>query len=156
MSVGGAMPSAFVTVADYVWHAALRELDPKPIWPDRQDFGPDSACEYPRRLVEEVVAYLSEDLMCDHAVNICMCGAIEVVRELTLNLAGQETCRACGGEGFVWDQAAYDKAKAERDADAQKAKTGLIEWRDELWWDIADSAGYQPCLRCNKKGVIDQ
>jgi hypothetical protein len=88
-----------VTVADWTWHCALRELDPHPIWPDRKDINPEAYGEFPRGLVQAVVDYLSEDLGCDHQVNICMCSAIAVVQELHLNLAGQETCRDCGG-GF--------------------------------------------------------
>lgn len=154
------MPDAWqnaeiVIVSDWTWHSALRELDPKPIWPDRTDIHPESESEFPRGLVQAVVDYLSEDLVCDHAVNICLCNAAALVQELRLNLAGQKTCRDCGGEGHVWVQAAYDAAKAQRQEDVRKAELGLTEWRDELWWDLSDDHGYNPCNRCNKKGVIE-
>ena len=71
-----------VIVADWTWHCALRELDPKPIWPDRTDISMESYGELPRSLVEAVVDYLADDLGCDHAVNICMCSAAAVVEEL--------------------------------------------------------------------------
>lgn len=135
-----------VVVSDWVWHEALRQLDPYPVWPDRNDIPVGSATDLPRSLVEEILAYLSEDLTCDHAVNICMCGAAEVVRELSLNLDGKETCPTCGGEGYNWDQAAFDKARSEQ----------IAAWGGQELFDIGESAGYVPCGQCNKEGVVRQ
>lgn len=149
-------PPESVTVSDWVWHSALREMDPQPIWPDRKDINPLADSEYPRVLVQAVVDYLSEDLSCDHSVNICMCSTAAVVEELNLNLAGRQTCPDCGGDGHVWNQEAFDAAQASRDEEARRAKEGLIEWRDELWWDLSESHGYEPCNRCDKKGYIEQ
>jgi hypothetical protein len=135
-----------IVISDSLWHAALRELDPKPVWPDNgRDINPQAESEYPRKLVEAVVEYLAEGLDgCDHSVGICMCASIAVYEELTLNLAGKQTCPGCGGEGFTYDQATYEKAKAEY----------LAKWDGEMRWDISDSEGYVPCERCDKKGTV--
>ena len=137
----------FVEVSDWVWHNALRALDPTPSFPDtpRAAVRPIIlASDYPRKLVESVLEYLSDDLFCDHQVGICMCGIVEVVKELNLNLAGKKSCGTCGGEGFNYDQAKYEAAKA----------TQIAEWGGEEWWDIGDSAGYVQCESCAGKGTV--
>ena len=116
----------FVEVSDWVWHNALRALDPTPSFPDtpRAAVRPIIlASDYPRKLVESVLEYLSDDLFCDHQVGICMCGIVEVVKELNLNLAGKKSC-------------------------------GIAEWGGEEWWDIGDSAGYVQCESCAGKGTV--
>ena len=142
---GGIEAPEWVTVADWLWHAALREMDPAP-GPDKpyREALPDSDSEYPRVLVQAVVDYLSEDLTCDHSVNICMCGTSAVVSELMLNMKGKRTCPQCSGDGFVYNKEKYEAAKAKY----------LAEWRGEMWWDI-ESEGYEDCARCNKTGSVD-
>ena len=109
--------SEAVVVKDWVWHSAVRYLDPTPAFPDNGSAKAKASNPsldwdyYPRRLVEAVVDYLSEDLGCDHQVGICMCGIVEVVAELQLNLAGKKSCAECGGDGTGWDEAKYEAAK---------------------------------------------
>ncbi|MEI7780350.1 MAG: hypothetical protein WCJ18_00320 [Planctomycetota bacterium] len=91
------------------------------------------------------MAYLSDDLGCDHSVNICMCGLAGIVFELKLNLDGKRTCPGCSGEGFNYDQATHEAAKAKR----------LAEWGGEEWYDIGDNEGYIKCLLCASKGTVD-
>lgn len=139
-------PVDWVTVSDWLWHAAMREMDPAP-GPDQPYREPSTTArsEYPRALVQAVVDYLGEDLTCDHSVNICMCGPAAVVEELLLNLQGRETCRACGGEGFTWNQARYEASKR--------------EWESKEpnnWYNFPDDEGYEACERCNRKGVVLQ
>lgn len=149
--MGSVKQAEYVTVADWLWHAALRELDPAPSL--EQPYQPGSTInrtqsysDYPRPLVQAVLDYLSEDLECDHSVNICMCGPAAVVEELLLNMDGKETCGDCGGEGYIWDEAKY---KAER------ARL-LAEWGGEELWHISDEVGYMPCSRCDKTGKVEQ
>lgn len=141
------MREAFVQVSDLLWHAAMREMDPAP-GPDRPYRTPlrDSFGDYPRPLVQAVVDYLSEDLTCDHAVNICMCGPASIVEELRLNLDGKETCGVCGGEGFTWNQTKYEQAR----------ELWLESQGPERWYEMSDDVGYDPCEACDKKGVVAQ
>ena len=130
-----------IVVTDWLWHMALRELDPAPVWPDTSTISPGFS-EYPRALVQAVVDYLSEDLGCDHQVGICMCGVIAVVHELLLNLDGKETCAACSGDGFTWSREKYEAAK--------------VRYADEAdFWDL-ESEGYVDCVTCNRQGVVSQ
>lgn len=145
-----------VKVSDWTWHTAMLSMDPLACWSGELGPRPSAFSDYPRILVQSVVDFLSLDLTCDHSVNICMCSTAAAVAELRLNLAGQETCDECGGEGHVWDQRAYDAAKAQREEMARKAKEGLIDWPDEHWWEGPYSDVYNPCERCNQKGVTDQ
>jgi len=138
--------SQFVTVSDVVWHEALRAMDPLSIWPDpdKRERNLDADHEYPRALVEAAVAYLSDDLGCDHSVNICMCGTVAVVQELVLNLDGKQTCGACSGEGATWDRTRWEEARAKQ----------IALWRGQELWDIGDGPGYLPCQTCNEKGTV--
>lgn len=139
--------SEFVQVNDWVWHAAMREMDPAPgpDLPYRTPL-PQAYADYPRVLVQAVVDYLREDLMCDHQVNICMCGTQAVVEELLLNLNGKETCSGCGGEGFNWNQTKYEQAR----------EIWLEGQGPERWYDMSDDVGYDPCEACDKRGVVAQ
>ena len=141
----GVVKQEYVTVADWLWHAAMREMDPAPS-PDQpyRTIHPDSATEYPVFLVQAVVDYLSEDLGCDHSVNICTCGTAAVVSELLLNMQGRQTCPSCSGDGHHWDKAKYEAAKVRY----------LEEWGGDMWWDI-ESEGYVDCEKCNRKGTVE-
>ena len=57
--------------------------------------------DLPRELVTGLIAYLGEDLGCDHSVNVCTCNAAEVHYALRLALAGEQICPRCHGEGMV-------------------------------------------------------
>lgn len=62
-------------------------------------------------LIRAIVAHLEEgDLVCDHSVNVCACGARETLEDLTLWLSHKRTCGECGGDGFhfVGYDAEYD------------------------------------------------
>lgn len=145
--MGSEKQPEYVTVADWLWHAALRELDPAPrLEPPYRTIHPQACAEYPRALVQAILDYLSEDLVCDHSVNICVCGPAAVVEELLLNMDGKETCGDCAGEGHIWDEARY---KAERER-------LLAEWGGEELWHISDDVGYLPCSRCGKTGKVNQ
>lgn len=60
--------------------------------------------DLPRVLVQGFIEYLSEDLGCDHGVNICTCREQEAAFSLTLALDGQQVCPRCHGEGFQDDE----------------------------------------------------
>lgn len=60
--------------------------------------------DLPSDLVKGFIEYLSEDLGCDHSVNVCSCNAAEVAWELKLALDGRQVCPKCDGEGFQDDE----------------------------------------------------
>jgi hypothetical protein len=54
-------------------------------------------------LVRAFVEHLEEgDLVCDHSVNVCACGAREVHESLSLWLARKRICIACGGDATAF------------------------------------------------------
>jgi hypothetical protein len=97
-----------------------------------------------RTLIQGIIDYLSEDLSCDHSVNICCCADAAVVEELQRALRGETQCPDCGGEGYTYSQELYDKRRAEL----------LAMWGGEQWYDIGDHEGFVDCVRCNKSGVV--
>ena len=51
--------------------------------------------------VVTIDAQAEPDTVDDHAVGLCGCSTLGVLRELKLWLAGRETCHTCSGDGFV-------------------------------------------------------
>lgn len=134
-----------VTVSDLTWHEAMRVMDPLANWPDNaRRASREAASDYPIALVQAVIDYLSIDLTCDHAVNICMCNAAAVVAELQLNLRGRQTCPGCGGEGFTWSRERYEAARAKQ----------IAEWGGQELYDIGEGPGYEPCEQCDRAGTV--
>lgn len=89
-------PEQYIEIPEALLQAAFEEIVS---WAPRAD----SRIDVPPSLLREVIAYLSEDLGCDHAVNICTCSTQQTVYELKLALEGRKVCPMCGGEGMVWD-----------------------------------------------------
>lgn len=101
----------------------------------------DATTDLPRAMLESMVEWLREDLGCDHEVGICMCWEGSLVEAITDTLEGKTTCRACGGEGYTWDQAAWDRANA-----LSEARWGL---------SASDGEGMVPCGRCGSTGRVE-
>lgn len=98
-------------------------------------------------LIQGIIDFLSDELDaggCDHSVNICACGDAAVVEELQRVMAGEVQCPDCGGEGYNYDQAQFEKRRAEL----------LAQWGGEQWYDIPDDEGFVPCAHCDKTGVV--
>ncbi len=79
--------------------------------------------DLPRDLVSGLLTYLSEDMGCDHSVNVCTCQMAEVAYKLKLALNGQEVCPRCHGEGFTDDEHG-------RPATCQKCFTSGVAWME--------------------------
>jgi hypothetical protein len=141
----------WVEVPDTLLSAALREVDPVP--PRDQTYLPRMAetrttSDVPRKLIEAIIEYLSEDLCCDHSVGICMCSAAGIVQELHLALEGKLTCHKCGGEGFTWNEARH------RDECLRLAKKhGYKTWQ-EAAGIYGDSPGFDTCPECTGAGHV--
>lgn len=103
--------------------------------------GGDTATDLPRALLENFAEYLSEDLGCDHEVGICMCWEGALVESIADALDGKTICRACSGEGFTWDQAAWERANA-----IAEERWGLT---------ASDGDGMVPCTRCGSTGRVE-
>lgn len=55
-----------------------------------------------KKFLRELISELEEmDLVCDHSVGICACGARDVHELLSLALDGKQRCPRCGGDGVV-------------------------------------------------------
>jgi RecJ-like exonuclease len=93
-----------------------------------------------------VVEYLSQDLGCDHSVNICMCSTIGIVQELNMAMEGKLACPRCGGEGFVWDDKAFE------DAVRQTAAHFQISDKEARW--ECEMAGNVKCPECDSAGYV--
>lgn len=91
----------WITVPETLLSAVAKTIDPNPT-----DRATHAVTDVPRKLIEALIEYMSEDLGCDHSVNICMCKWAGIVYELKLTLDGETVCRSCGGEGLEWNQAA--------------------------------------------------
>lgn len=92
-------------------------------------------------LLEGLLTYLNEIFEpCDHGVNICHCRMGAVISELTLCLMGRETCRACGGIGYVWDEEQY--------------KLNRARMTEEQRWHDDESVGYRDCVVCSRQGTV--
>ena len=100
----------------------------------------DTTTDLPRAMLESLAEYLSEDLGCDHEVGICMCWEGSLVEKIADTLEGKTFCRTCGGEGFLWDQAAWDRANA-----LSESRWGMT---------ASDGEGMVPCERCNGTGRV--
>lgn len=124
----------WLTVPEMLLSAVAKSIDPNPT-----DRAPAAFTDVPRALVEALIAYMGEDLECDHSVNICMCEWADIVYELKLTLDGKTVCRSCGGEGTGWDQAKYEAAKK-----AASAK-GLY---------VNDFDGMISCPDCGGSGTV--
>lgn len=151
-SMGVKEPEPWVTMPDALWSAALREMDPLPPPVDdthlKRLAESRSVNDVPRSLVEAAIEYLSEDLVCDHNVGICMCSTAAVVDELRLALDGKLTCHTCGGEGFTWNENRHR-------AECQKLAThhGYKDWKEAA--DVlGDSPGYATCPECEGSGHV--
>lgn len=96
--------------------------------------------ELPRTLVAELVEWLRLDLGCDHSVGICYCREAGLVEALMLAFEGKIVCPACLGDGYLWDQAAWDKANAYCER--------------VLGMTASDSDGMVPCTTCHCSGKI--
>jgi hypothetical protein len=99
--------SEWITVPEMLLSAVAKSIDPNPT-----DRAPHAVTDVPRKLVEALIEYMSEDLACDHSVNICMCEWIGLVDDLKLSLGGKTTCYSCGGDGASWDHAKYEAEMA--------------------------------------------
>lgn len=142
------MTSRWIKVPEMVMYRAARVMDPTE--------QPDSVVKLivatgtltvHVNFVRAVIDYLSEDLGCDHAVNICTCEEQELVRDLTLALDGKRVCPVCHGDGQVWSQEAFTRNLSET---IQKTGWTMSEV-DERY---GDQLGYDDCIQCQRSGVI--
>ena len=99
----------------------------------------DKLTDIPVSLLDGLIEYFSEDLGCDHAVGICMCGLVSLVASLRLAKMGQTYCPDCGGDGDVWSKEARDEAV--------KANPCCADYD-------TDSLGYVACSTCNRTGFV--
>jgi peptide subunit release factor 1 (eRF1) len=102
--------------------------------------------DVPPAMIEGVIEYLSEDLGCDHAVNICTCGTQGLVYELKLALEGKMTCKLCSGDGQTWSKTRYAR-EIKRVAKEQGVPVAQIECDGEGF-------GYETCKACNGSGAV--
>jgi hypothetical protein len=103
---------------------------------EREESLNDEVAQVPTALIQGIVEYLSDDLGCDHSVNICMCDTVGIVEELNLTLQGRRTCGTCHGDTYTWDQAKADAAAAVQS-------------------DYADDfAGMVTCPTCEGRGSV--
>jgi len=151
------MSTEWVEIENVLLSEALRVSDPieRPSWtlmrrteiadyraemekhPERGDSQP-----VPKALVASLIEYLSDDLGCDHSVNICNCEVAAIVYELELQLTGKRTCAGCSGEGFNYSEELHRSKLLQLEPGSQ-------------WFDYDhESLGYQTCLRCEGSGVI--
>ena len=130
--------SEWITVPEMLLSAVAKSIDPNPT--DRAPHAVTHAVtDVPRKLVEALIEYMSEDLACDHSVNICMCEWIGLVDDLKLSLGGKTTCYSCGGDGTGWDQAKYEAEKEAASAGGMYAD---------------DFAGMITCPGCGGSGAV--
>jgi len=108
----------------------------------------NATLDLPTSLVNELIDYFSEDLGCDHEVNICMCSTIEVVAQLRLSLEGKKQCPKCGGEGAVYS----DEQKAHELQRIMKERN-LTEQEANFYY--GDEIGYAQCPQCGSSGVVE-
>lgn len=101
----------------------------------------DTTTDLPRAMLESLAEYLSEDLGCDHEVGVCMCWEGSLVEKIADTLDGKTFCRACSGEGFIWDEAAWERANA-----FAEARWGMT---------ASDGDGMVPCERCGSTGRVE-
>lgn len=114
----------WIPVPDHLMTGVVEELAtwfPKPA-PHTLKVGES---DVPVSLIDGLITYLSEDLGCDHSVNICMCGPKELVYQLKLAREGKRVCPDCGGEGFVMGS------------------------------DDSDEMTPDPCPACKSSGTVD-
>ena len=133
-----------VRVPETLWSVAMRLMDPRPPRSvvEEKVQSPDYPTEIPRALVEGIVAHLKDGIEgCHHAVNECQCELIAVVGELELALKGEMTCGECHGDTFVFDEATYQNALANRTD-------------EERNWAPEESLGHVNCPVCRGAGVV--
>jgi len=104
--------------------------------------------DLPTSLVNELIDYFSEDLGCDHSVNICMCSTMEVVKQLRLSLEDKQECPTCHGEGAVYS----DEQKAHELQRIMKERN-LTEQEANFYY--GDEIGYAQCPQCGSSGVVE-
>lgn len=140
-----------VAMQETLWSAALRELDPMPQPLTAQMLTQltqnDQITEIPRPLVVAVAEYLSEDLVCDHGVNICVCGTASIYRDLMLALDGEMCCPHCGGEGINWSEEQFL-------AETQKLAYSQGLPVEEVRQMTGDLPGNITCVTCNGHGAV--
>lgn len=99
----------------------------------------------PPALVAALAEYVGDGADCDHSVGICACEWAGIAHELRLALDGEQTCPACGGDGFLFDR--ERAVQSYRDA---AARWGMSLTEAESM--LGDSAGMAECSQCGSKG----
>ena len=131
-----------ITAALIAAGAALEEINPL----KQRDH--KSTTDVSRKLLQVMAEELREnDEPGDRSVGISANGWAELAGELELAMDGKLTCRECGGEGYVGDEAQY-KNEVKRIA----KETGESE-RDVRNAE-SDWLGNQTCPTCNGAGVV--
>lgn len=98
----------------------------------------EALSDVPVGLIDAFIEMAREAGGCDHSVGICACGEEAIVAELLLLKDGKATCRECGGDGYVWDEAVYE--------------ANLKKYADQGY--ACDSYGNVPCPGCEGRGIV--
>lgn len=108
--------------------------------------------DVPPSLIDALIEYMSEDLTCDHSVNICMCAWRGAVEALQLARDGYTLCNGCGGDGFHWSDKKYN---FELETIALERNLRIPETK--LWikaQGLDDTLGYEKCPKCSGEGKV--
>ena len=132
----------WIEIPETLLSEACRQLDPNPL--DKRFWNRTTSIN--RGLVEALIAYFEEGYDgCDHSVNICQCAIVDVMNELRLALDGEQTCRACGGDGMLWSKERYKEGMTDF-MDKNNCDRG---WAMEV---LGETPGDGDCPACNKTG----